>query len=211
MLIAVRVPIAYTMILVGIAGTMIQSGPAVVLNQLKDLAYAQFSNYDLSVLPMFILMGGARLALRPVAATCSAAPTPGSAASAAAWRWRRSPPAPASARSAAPRPRPPRRWGRWRCRSSGATATRRRSPPARIAAGGTLGILIPPSVVLIVYAIIVEANIVTMFAAALIPGLLAALFFIADGGDLRARSCPAPGPEGEAVPRERARRRDGRR
>ena len=57
-LIAVRVPIAYTMILVGIAGTVIQSGPAVVLNQLKDLAYAQFSIYDLSVLPMFILMGG---------------------------------------------------------------------------------------------------------------------------------------------------------
>ena len=57
-LIAVRVPIAYTMILVGIFGTMIQSGPAIVLNQLKDLAYAQFSNYDLSVLPMFILIFG---------------------------------------------------------------------------------------------------------------------------------------------------------
>jgi TRAP-type mannitol/chloroaromatic compound transport system permease large subunit len=47
-----------------------------------------------------------------------------------------------------------------------------------LAAGGTLGILIPPSVVLIVYAIIVEANIVTLFAAALIPGLIAVLFFI---------------------------------
>ncbi|WP_156416165.1 TRAP transporter large permease subunit, partial [Aurantimonas manganoxydans] len=57
-LIAVRVPIAYTMILVGMAGTAIQSGSTVLLYQLKDLAYAQFSNYDLSVLPMFILMGG---------------------------------------------------------------------------------------------------------------------------------------------------------
>ena len=57
-LIAVRVPIAYTMILVGIVGTIVQSGPPILLNQLKDLAYAQFANYDLSVLPMFILMGG---------------------------------------------------------------------------------------------------------------------------------------------------------
>ncbi|MEP2116654.1 TRAP transporter large permease subunit, partial [Bauldia litoralis] len=57
-LIAIRVPIAYTMILVGVAGTSLQSGPSIVLYQLKDLAYAQFSIYDLSVLPMFILMGG---------------------------------------------------------------------------------------------------------------------------------------------------------
>ena len=57
-LIAIRVPIAYTMILVGVVGTSLQSGPKVVLYQLKDLAYSQFSIYDLSVLPMFILMGG---------------------------------------------------------------------------------------------------------------------------------------------------------
>ena len=57
-LIAVRVPIAYTMILVGFVGIILQSGPTVLMNQLKDLAYSQFSNYDLSVLPMFILMGG---------------------------------------------------------------------------------------------------------------------------------------------------------
>src|SRR5262249_36249078 len=57
-LIALRIPLAYTMILVGVIGTSLQSGPAIVLNQLKDLAYAQFSNYDLTVLPMFILMGG---------------------------------------------------------------------------------------------------------------------------------------------------------
>src|SRR5690606_4627075 len=42
---------------VGIAGISLLTSPAIVLNQLKDLAYAQFSNYDLSVLPMFILMG----------------------------------------------------------------------------------------------------------------------------------------------------------
>jgi len=47
-----------------------------------------------------------------------------------------------------------------------------------LAAGGVLGILIPPSVVLIIYAIIVEANIVTMFMAALVPGLMAVLLFL---------------------------------
>ena len=41
-----------------------------------------------------------------------------------------------------------------------------------------LGILIPPSVILIIYSVIVEANIVTMFAAALIPGLIAVALFI---------------------------------
>src|SRR5690606_19744664 len=57
-LIAIRVPIAYTMILIGAIGTSIASGPAILFYQLKDLAYTQFANYDLSVLPMFILMGG---------------------------------------------------------------------------------------------------------------------------------------------------------
>ena len=57
-----------------------------------------------------------------------------------------------------------------------------------LAAGGTLGILIPPSVVLIVYAIIIEANIVTLFMAALIPGLIAVAFFIRD----HRRLCGAP-------------------
>ena len=62
-----------------------------------------------------------------------------------------------------------------------------------LAAGGTLGILIPPSVILVIYAIIVETSIVTMFQAALIPGLIATLFFALDGARLRgaaARSRP---------------------
>ena len=46
-----------------------------------------------------------------------------------------------------------------------------------IAVGGTLGILIPPSIILVVYAITTEQNIAKLFMAALIPGLLAALFY----------------------------------
>lgn len=47
-----------------------------------------------------------------------------------------------------------------------------------IAAGGTLGILIPPSVILVIYAITAEQNIAKLFQAALVPGLLAAAFYL---------------------------------
>ncbi|MGA8005135.1 MAG: TRAP transporter large permease subunit, partial [Burkholderiales bacterium] len=56
-LIAIRIPIAYSMILVGAAGMMVLGDPLIFLAQLKNLAYSQFSIYDLSVLPMFVLMG----------------------------------------------------------------------------------------------------------------------------------------------------------
>ncbi|HEX4986251.1 MAG TPA: TRAP transporter large permease subunit, partial [Burkholderiales bacterium] len=56
-LIAIRVPIAHAMLLVGATGIAILSGPAILLSQLKTLVYSQFSIYDLSVLPMFVLMG----------------------------------------------------------------------------------------------------------------------------------------------------------
>ena len=73
-----------------------------------------------------------------------------------------------------------------------------------LAAGGTLGILIPPSVVLIVYAIIVEANVVTLFAAALIPGLLAVALLHRHDRDLRRRCARGSGPIGGARLRPRA-------
>ena len=49
---------------------------------------------------------------------------------------------------------------------------------ACLAAGGTLGILIPPSVVLVIYAILTEQNIAKLFLAAFVPGLLAAVGYI---------------------------------
>ncbi|WP_311028017.1 TRAP transporter large permease [Mesorhizobium koreense] len=198
-LIAVRVPIAYTMILVGIIGTTIQSGPAIVLNQLKDLAYAQFSIYDLSVLPMFILMGG-------LASRCGLSRDLFRGANAWLGRFRGGVAMAAVAACAG--------FGAV-CGSSTATAStmgqvalpelrRYKYSPSlatgTIAAGGTLGILIPPSVVLIVYAIIVEANVVTMFAAALIPGILAMLLFMLTVA-VYVRLVPGSGPTGEAVSR----------
>jgi tripartite ATP-independent transporter DctM subunit len=50
---------------------------------------------------------------------------------------------------------------------------------ATLSAGGTLGILIPPSVVLVVYAILTEQNIAKLFAAAIVPGLIAAAGYVA--------------------------------
>jgi len=47
-----------------------------------------------------------------------------------------------------------------------------------IAAGGTLGIIIPPSINLIIYGFLAEASIPQLFAAGLIPGLLLALLFM---------------------------------
>ena len=84
-------------------------------------------------------------------------------------RWAAAPP---SARSAA------RRWRRPRpCRRSPAgDAPARlfgRARTGTLAAGGTLGILIPPSVILVIYAIYTEQNIGMLFIAAVIPGLIA--------------------------------------
>jgi tripartite ATP-independent transporter DctM subunit len=197
LLIVVRVPIAYTMIVVGMAGTALLSGPAIVLYQLKDLAYSQFSNYDLTVLPMFILMGGlgyrcglsydlfrganawmgrfrGGIAMAAVAACGGFGAVCGSSTATASTMGQVALPE-------------LRRYG-----YSPALAT------GTIAAGGTLGILIPPSIVLIVYAIIIEANVVTLFAAALIPGLLAVLFFILTVGAY-VRVAAHAGPPGESV------------
>lgn len=47
-----------------------------------------------------------------------------------------------------------------------------------VAAGGTLGILIPPSLILMIYAIIAQQSVIKLFAAALVPGVLLTLFYI---------------------------------
>ncbi|UJF24217.1 TRAP transporter large permease [Suttonella sp. R2A3] len=49
---------------------------------------------------------------------------------------------------------------------------------ASIAAGGTLGILIPPSIILVIYGIITEQNIIDLFAAGLIPGILGVILYL---------------------------------
>lgn len=197
LLIAIRVPIAYSMIVVGLGGIAILSGPQIIMSQLKDLAYSQFSIYDLSVVPMFVLMGNfatriglsrdlfnaanawlgqlrGGVAMAAIAACAGFGAVCGSSLATASTMGQ----------VALPELR------RLKYAPDLATGT--------VAAGGTLGILIPPSVVLVVYAIIVEANIVTMFAAALIPGLLAVLMFMITIA-LYVRFRPESGPAGRTI------------
>ncbi|MDJ0932189.1 TRAP transporter large permease [Breoghania sp.] len=176
-LIVIRVSIAYSMIVVGLGAAAILSGPQIVLYQLKDLAYAQFSIYDVSVVPMFVLMGN-------FASRIGLSRDFFNAANAWLERFRGGVAMAAVATCAG--------FGAI-CDSSFATAStmgQAALPELRrlnyapslatgtLAAGGTLGILIPPSVVLVIYAIIVEANIVTMFMASLVPDLLAMVMFM---------------------------------
>jgi tripartite ATP-independent transporter DctM subunit len=65
-----------------------------------------------------------------------------------------------------------------------------------IAAGGTLGILIPPSVIMVLYAIMTEQSIGALFAAGVLPGLLATGFYIAAAAIVTRRH-PELGPPGE--------------
>jgi tripartite ATP-independent transporter DctM subunit len=199
-LIALRMPIAYAMILVGGGGVTILNGPAIFMSQLKTLAYGQFSIYDLSVVPMFVLMGNIAtkaglsrdlfraanawlgwmrggVAMSAIAACAGFGSVCGSSLATASTMGQ----------VALPELR--------RYNYSGALAT------GTLAAGGVLGILIPPSVVLVIYAVIVEANIVTMFMAAFIPGLIAVVLFLAAIAVYVAIN-PAAGPKGELASRE---------
>ena len=199
-LIAIRVPIAHAMLLVGAAGIAALSGQGILLSQLKTLAYSQFSNYGLSVLPMFVLMGN-------VASRSGLSRDLFRAAN--AWLgWLRGGVAMSAVAACAG-------FGAV-CGSSLATASTmgqvalpelrryRYSPElatGTLAAGGVLGILIPPSVVLVVYAIVVEASIVEMFIAAFVPGLIAVLFFLVTIA-IYVWLKPDSGPPGDRVPRE---------
>jgi tripartite ATP-independent transporter DctM subunit len=68
-----------------------------------------------------------------------------------------------------------------------------------IAAGGTLGIMIPPSTILVIYGIVTETNIGKLFAAGVIPGLVCALLLMAAVAVITWRD-PTAGPAGERTP-----------
>ena len=67
---------------------------------------------------------------------------------------------------------------------------------ASIAAGGTLGILIPPSVILVIYGLLTETSIGKLFIAGVIPGIIGILFYLAAVCFIVMRN-PAAGPAGE--------------
>jgi len=176
-LLGLRMPIGLAMLSVGLGGYVVVAGPAPALNYLKSAAYDEFASYTFSIVPLFLLMGefatvgGLSQALfrsantwlghRPGGVAMAAI---GGSAGFGAIAGSSLATAATMAQVALPEMR---RYG-----YSGALAT------GTVAAGGTLGILIPPSIVLVIYAVLTEQNIAKLFAAAFIPGFLAALGYM---------------------------------
>lgn len=173
-----RIPIGLAMLICGVVGNYLINGSWIpILSQLKFMPFETFSNYSLSIVPLFLLMGqfatrgGMSKALfkaaeawmghlkggvgmAAVGACGGFGAICGSSLATAATMGQVALPE-------------MKRYG-----YSDSLAT------GILAAGGTLGILIPPSVVLVIYAILAEQNIAKLFVAAFIPGILAALGYI---------------------------------
>jgi C4-dicarboxylate transporter DctM subunit len=171
-LMAARVPIAISMFVAGCGGYLAQAGWLPLSNFLNSLAFARFASYDLSVIPLFILMGhfatqgGISKALFQFASVVMGRFRGGLAmgailASAGFGAICGSSVATAATITSVALPEMKRHG------YSGRLAT------GTLAAGGTLGILIPPSVPLVIYAILAEQNIAKLFAAAMVPGIIA--------------------------------------
>ena len=178
-LIFLRVPIGLAMFLAGLVGMILVTGDVgLPFARLKSETFTTYSSYSLSIIPMFLLMGhfatlggmsqalfkaaagfiGHRkggVAMAAIGACAGFGAICGSSLATAATM----------SRVALPEMR---KYG-----YEGGIST------ATLAAGGTLGILIPPSVVLVIYAILTEQNIAKLFLAAFIPGILAALGYVA--------------------------------
>lgn len=177
-LIALRIPLAASMFVVGLLGTYVVAGNMRMMDsQLKTFTYGTLTSYSLSIIPLFLLMsefatrGGMSTALFKAAEAWLGHRRGGLAmaaigASAGFGAVCGSSLATASAMGRVALPELDRAG------YSGALST------GALAAGGTLGILIPPSVVLVVYAILAEENIEKLFTAALIPGILAMLGYM---------------------------------
>jgi tripartite ATP-independent transporter DctM subunit len=208
-LLLLRIPVGLTMTTVGIGGSYVLSLAAPhlrfepYLRQFKTLLWNTVANYDLSVVPLFVLMGflaahanlsrdlfqgvnallgrlKGGVAMAAVGACAGFGAVCGSSLATASTMGRVALP----------------ELKRMRYEDSLATGT--------LAAGGTLGILIPPSVALVIYAIIVEASIIDMFQAAIVPGLIAVGGFMAVIA-LVVRLRPDSAPVGPPMPADERR------
>ena len=201
-LLAFRMPVAIAMALVGVVGFGVMNGWSPAISMLADEAFVISNNYELIVIPLFILMGNfasvsgmsrdlynaayswfghwrGGLASATIAACAGFAALSGSSVASAVTMGRVSLP----------------EMKRYNYNSKLATGC--------IAAGGTLGILIPPSTGFIIYAILTEESIGRLFLAGVIPGILLAILFIVSIY-IQTRINPELGPAG---PRASARQR----
>jgi tripartite ATP-independent transporter DctM subunit len=192
-----RVPVAFAMTIVGLVGFAYLGGPESALTLLAQDIYETLSSYPLSVIPMFILMGSfafasgisqrlyttsytwvgqlrGGLTVATVLACSGFAAICGSTAATAATMGKIALP----------------EMKKYGYDDVLATGT--------VASAGTLGILIPPSTVLIVYGILTEESIGKLFVAGLLPGGLLSLFFVITVVLLCLRN-PRLGPPGPAT------------
>ena len=202
-LIALRVPIAIAMAAVGIVGGALINGWTSLAFILGSQPFATVFPYTLSVIPLFVMMGvfaahaglsrslyqaiyslighwRGGLALATLGACAIFGAICGSSLATAATM----------SRVAVPEMR---RHG-YDDRLSAGT----------LAAGGTLGILIPPSIIMVIFALLTEQSIGKMFLAGFLPGAVATICYMA-AAYLVARFRPGAGPAGErATWRQRA-------
>ena len=199
LLIFLRVPIGLAMFVVGYFGYWLVTGDTrMPMARLKSAAYSTFASESLAVVPMFLMMGyfatiggmsralfkaaesfvGHRKGGVGIAAIASCAGFGAICGSSLAT-------AATMGRVALPEMK---RFG-----YHGGIST------AALAAGGTLGILIPPSIVLVIYAILAEQNIAKLFLAAFAPGLLAAFGYMI-AISIYVRLYPERAGVGERVP-----------
>jgi C4-dicarboxylate transporter, DctM subunit len=178
LLFLLRVPVAFAMAVVGLVGFAYLSDVHSALILLPQDVYDTLSNYPLSVIPMFILMGSfafssgisqrlystsytwfgqyrGGLTIATVIACSGFAAICGSTAATAATMGKIALP----------------EMEKYGYDDVLATGT--------VAAAGTLGILIPPSTVLIVYGILTEQSIGQLFIAGIVPGIILSIFFVA--------------------------------
>ncbi|GAB0152346.1 MULTISPECIES: TRAP transporter large permease [Marinobacterium] len=177
-LLFIRVPIAISTGVVGVLGLAYYQGWSPAMSQLGMIATETVLSYEFSVIPLFILMGNiisrsgladelynathalvghlkGGLAITTIGASGGFSTFCGSSFATAATMTRIAYPQ-------------MKRFG-----YSDGLAT------GSIAAGGTLGILIPPSIALVFYGIITETDIGKLFVAGVIPGILGVIFYVA--------------------------------
>jgi tripartite ATP-independent transporter DctM subunit len=193
-LLAIRTPVAIAMIIVGVIGTWVLNGWPASMSTLVDESFVIASTYELIVIPLFVLMGNfatlsgmssdlyraayawvghwrGGLASATIASCAGFAALSGSSVASAVTMGR----------VALPEMR------RYNYDNRLATGC--------IAAGGTLGILIPPSTGFVIYAILTEESIGRLFLAGVLPGILLTILFIISIY-IQTRINPALGPAG---------------
>jgi len=176
-MLALKMPIGIAMLLVGIVGFGMLNGWPAALSALGSYPYSYAAVYDLAVIPLFVLMGNLASASgmgRDLFATAYAwvghwrgglaSATIVSCAGFAAVSGSSVASAVTMGKVCLPEMK------RYRYEDALATAT--------VAAGGTLGILIPPSTAFVIYAILTEQSIGKLLLAGFLPGLLLTGLFV---------------------------------